>query len=151
MVWLGPVKPHVRKCAEAIRAQFGDLTIGGFATTGHIAGSYHYLGQALDVMIPAKNRPRLGDAVNAWVKSNAAQYGVIETIWNGEYWTPGHGASPTKPPTNPHTTHVHISFNAQGDTGSGGEVQQASSDELGCLKELGILAILFLAIKKLVR
>lgn len=111
---LGPVKPHVRQAAEEIAQQFGVRNIGGYATSGHIPGSDHYTGLALDVM--TGSNVALGNRVNQWALTQGVRrFGVKYTIWQRKYnEVRGNGQVNTEPYTgsNPHTGHVHISFNA---------------------------------------
>jgi hypothetical protein len=134
------VKPHVAAAADEITARFGITNIGGLATSGHIPGSDHYTGLALDVMLGNSGK---GDIIAAWTLENAARLSVKYVIYNRRYngldgkgWVPYTG-------TNPHTDHVHISFKAMpggtagdpGDIGTG-TVGNATTDPVGCLKKL---------------
>lgn len=144
---LGPVKPHVKEAADEITQTFGITNIGGFASSGHIPGSYHYKGQALDVMIAPRQYPAMGDKVAAWAKANAAKYNVVEVIWNHKYWNVNGGEKSTREAgvANSHTTHVHISFGPTGGTGKTGGVVQTGLEDIGCLTQsvlLGTMAVL---------
>jgi hypothetical protein len=102
------VKPHVRAAAKVVASTFGITDIQGFATSGHIPGSDHYTGLALDVMTTLKGRE-----VSNWAVNNVGPLCIKYVIWNrgiwdvrdGKGWQPYHGA-------NPHTDHVHLSFMA---------------------------------------
>lgn len=126
------VAPHVRAAAAEIRDKFGITNIGGFAASGHVNNSDHYTGHALDVMTTIK-----GQEITSWAIANAARLGIKYIIWNRQIWQNGkwtayHGS-------NPHTDHVHLSFNnapgdgsAPVDTGGTGD----AADPTGCLKKL---------------
>lgn len=107
---LGPVKDYVAQAAYEIGPKFNIKTIYGWAP-----GLYeHPLGRALDFMI---NTPGLGASVGAAVATyavaNYQRLNVYYVIWNRQVW------NSTKisqgwhkyTGTNPHTDHVHVSFN----------------------------------------
>lgn len=138
------VRPHVAAAADEITATFGISNIGGFASSGHISGSDHYTGLALDVMTGNSGK---GDMIAAWALANAQRLGVKYVIWNRRYngldgkgWVAYTG-------TSPHTDHVHISFKASvdgsaGDPGAGADSATSgtgSTEESalkGCLGQL---------------
>lgn len=135
---LGPVKPHVKAAAEEVSARFGITNIGGFASSGHISGSDHYAGLAIDVMLGNSGK---GDLIAEWALQNAARLGVKYVIYNRRYnGLDGKGWVKYTGP-NPHTDHVHISFKpsiggSSGDPGpqsTGDVIPQTSSDLKGCL------------------
>lgn len=96
--------PHVRGARQEIINRFGITNIGGHATSGHIKGSDHYTGHALDVMGGKQN-------VADWAVQNAAALGVKYVIYNGRIFDVRNGKGWTKyTGSNPHTGHVHISF-----------------------------------------
>lgn len=105
---LGAVKPYVEAAAYEIGPKFNIQTIYGWAP-----GQYeHPKGRALDFMI---NTPGLGkstgDAVAAYVLANAARLNVMYVIWNRRSWNPKRGTWVAYTGSNPHTDHVHVSFN----------------------------------------
>lgn len=133
------VKPHVRAAAQEVEKQFGIANIGGFASSGHIPGSDHYVGLAIDVMTSIK-----GQQLANWAVANAKRLSVKYVIWNRHIynignsrgWVPYTGSSP-------HTDHVHISFYPTPGDGSapvgndaGGETSGAVTDARGCLMKL---------------
>jgi hypothetical protein len=136
---LGNVRPHVKAAAEKIAATFGVYNIGGFATAGHIPGSDHYTGHALDVMTFTDMSK--GNLVAEWTKTNWSTLNIKYMIWNRRYWD-----SPTKSSpytgSSPHTDHVHISFNTSGGSGDIQNVAGGSGGESndGCLTVLKQLA-----------
>lgn len=115
---VGNVKPHVRKAAKYINETFGVDNIGGYATSGHIPDSDHYKGLALDAMVG--NNKSQGDKVANWAMSLEAmtKYRTKYVIWQGKYYDldPNEMADGVGEPytgSNPHNTHVHISFWAE--------------------------------------
>jgi hypothetical protein len=85
--------------ADAVRGQlnraFGDLSIGGFApggvTNGHMEGSTHYEGRAIDVFfrpVSAENKRR-GWVVAHYLVANAARLDIDHVIFDGRIWTAG--------------------------------------------------------------
>jgi hypothetical protein len=133
---LGDVAPHVEAAAVEIGQKFGVTNIGGRASSGHINGSDHYTGHAIDVMV-YKDKTK-GDAVMNYALSNWDRLGIKYVIWYHVYHP-----SPTKTENyigpNPHTDHVHISFNSK--PGSGGPAVDTGSetsgpDLQGCLSKL---------------
>lgn len=118
---LGAVKDHVRAAAESIGPKFGITNILGVGLRPN--ESDHPLGLALDFMTKDKAK---GDALAAYVKANAAAYGVKYVIWWGQIWSVARNAEgwrvyepPTglKTDTAMHKDHVHVSFNATPGTG----------------------------------
>ena len=85
--------------ADAVRrdllARFPDLPLGGFApggvSTGHMAGSAHYQGRAIDALVrpvsPA-NRTR-GWAIAAYLVSQADRLAIRTVIFDDRIWTSG--------------------------------------------------------------
>lgn len=74
---------------------------------------WHPLGLAIDVMIPNAGTPEgiaLGNEIVAYVRTNAARFGMQDAIWRGIYYTPngaqagGYG----------HYDHVHITTTGGG-------------------------------------
>ena len=85
--------------AEEVRADledaFGDLSLGGFApggvTTGHMEGSAHYDGRAIDVFvrpISEENRRR-GWAIAQYLVANAERLELDHVIFDGKIWSAG--------------------------------------------------------------
>lgn len=118
---LGAVKDHVRAAAESIGPKFGITEILGVGLRDNV--SDHPLGLALDFMTKDKAK---GDALAAYVKSNAAAYGVKYVIWWGQIWSVARNAEGWRPYTSPtglttttamHKDHVHVSFYATPGTG----------------------------------
>jgi len=78
-----------------LRARFPDLPLGGFAaggvSTGHMKGSAHYDGRAIDAFvrpISAANRTR-GWAVAQYLVSQADRLAIKTVIFDDRIWTAG--------------------------------------------------------------
>jgi hypothetical protein len=108
----------------AAREVFGKQTLGGFSpggvTTGHIEGSAHYEGRAIDVFfrpVNATNRQR-GWAEAQWAVAHADRLHVATVIFDRRIWSAHRSISgwreyryPGGPTDNPillHLDHVHI-------------------------------------------
>ncbi len=85
--------------ANAVRRDleksFGVLPLGGFApggvTSGHMAGSSHYEGRAVDVFfrpVNAENRRR-GWVLAHYLVANADRLSLAHVIFDGQIWTAG--------------------------------------------------------------
>lgn len=81
--------------ADLLRAFGDELPLGGFepggVTTGHMAGSAHYEGRAVDVFvrpISATNKSR-GWAIAAYLVANAHRFGIVNVIFDDRIWTAG--------------------------------------------------------------
>jgi hypothetical protein len=108
-----------------IRSLFGDLPMGGFApggvSSGHMAGSAHYEGRALDVFfrpVTPDNRRR-GWALAQYLVAHAARLHVDHVIFDGRIWSAGRrseqGWRVYTPPSRSgdpvvleHRDHVHV-------------------------------------------
>jgi hypothetical protein len=114
--------------AEAVRLAarevFGKQTLGGFSpggvTTGHIEGSAHYEGRAIDVFfrpVSAAHQQQ-GWAEAQWAVAHAARLHVATVIFDRRIWSAHRSISgwreyryPGGPTDNPillHLDHVHI-------------------------------------------
>lgn len=76
-----------------VEGAFGDLPLGGFAaggvSTGHMPGSAHYDGRALDIFfrpINAANKQH-GWAVAQYLVAHAARLEINTVIFDGRIWT----------------------------------------------------------------
>lgn len=120
---MGPdgLTARTRTVLNAVRAAFGVTDIGGYCpggcTTGHIPGSDHYTGHAIDIMLTpltAANRA-LGDHIVGWLVANNQTLAIKYVIWYDHIWQPTTGWQPyTHPgggtnPTQRHEDHVHVS------------------------------------------
>lgn len=112
--------------ADAVRLEmldtFGRLSLGGYApggvSTGHIPGSAHYEGRAVDVFFRPVNavNKRQGWALAQWAVANAARLEIRTIIFDGRIWTAGRAGwraydAPERPGDRAvleHRDHVHI-------------------------------------------
>lgn len=97
--------------ARSISARFPEIhEIGGVRAD---ALRWHPEGLALDVMIPNPGSAEgiaLGNEIVAYVRLNAARFGLQDAIWRGVYYTPnGARASGAG-----HNDHVHITTTGGG-------------------------------------
>jgi hypothetical protein len=121
---MGPdgLTPRTRYLRNLIRSGFGETNIGGWCpggcTTGHIAGSDHYTGHAIDVMVlPYTDPARIADGnrIATWAVANADQLALKYLIWRARIWTPDEGWHPythpsgSRDPTLMHMDHIHLS------------------------------------------
>jgi hypothetical protein len=126
---VGPDAPAAERgltpAAVALRrelvATFEVADIGGYAPgSGHISGSDHYTGRALDVMLtplgPANTE--LGWRIAHYVQSQAVRLQVTYVIWQGRIWSVARASEGWRPYRHPsgrggatllHYDHVHIS------------------------------------------
>jgi len=85
--------------ADAVRADlesaFGPQETGGYApggiSSGHMKGSAHYVGRAVDVFVrpvSAANKTR-GWAMAQYLVAQAARLGIEHVIFDGKIWTAG--------------------------------------------------------------
>lgn len=140
---LGPVKPWVQSAAEDIGKRFDVKDILGVGLRPN--ESDHPLGLALDFMV-GKDKAK-GDAIAAYLRSNASAYGVKYIIWYDKIWSverASEGLRAYKPPTGlttdtaMHRDHVHVSFNNQ--PGSG-QIPTQNDNGTGSGISCGILLI----------
>jgi hypothetical protein len=85
--------------AERLRAEvtraFGDVPVGGFApggvSTGHMEGSAHYDGRAIDVFVRPVNpaNRRKGWAIAHYLVSQADRLELKHVIFDGRIWSSG--------------------------------------------------------------
>jgi hypothetical protein len=116
--------PRAETVRTALRTAAGKLPLGGFApggvTTGHMPGSAHYEGRAIDVFfrpVDAANS-RHGWLVAQWLVAHAADLDVATVIFDDRIWTASASAQgwrPYVPPQGPtrntvlrHLDHVHV-------------------------------------------
>ncbi|MCW2845972.1 MAG: hypothetical protein JWN22_3888 [Nocardioides sp.] len=85
----------VRRDVEAV---FGELSLGGFApggvTTGHMKGSAHYEGRAIDIFvrpISADNKKR-GWAIAQYLVAQADRLSIQTVIFDDRIWQAGSGS-----------------------------------------------------------
>ncbi len=117
--------PRANAMWDAIKLVFGPLPAGGFApggvTTGHMPGSAHYEGRAIDFLYRPVTATSLrhGWVLAQWAEAHATQLQIATVIFDDRVWTPGTWTArgwerytvPEGPTTNPtllHQDHVHI-------------------------------------------
>jgi len=78
-----------------VEAAFGDLSLGGFeprgVTDGHMEGSAHYDGRAIDIFVRPRNEAnnRLGWAIAYYLVAQADRLGIEHVIFDDLIWTSG--------------------------------------------------------------
>jgi hypothetical protein len=116
--------PRARTVRDELTEAFGELPISGYAaggvTAGHMAGSAHYDGRALDVFFEpvGGEQQTQGWAVAQWLVANAARLDIATVIYDDNIWTARRSTSgwrPYTPPDGPtedatlrHLDHVHV-------------------------------------------
>ncbi|MGH8868027.1 MAG: hypothetical protein ACRDYU_08535 [Actinomycetes bacterium] len=116
--------PRGARLLDALEDTFGDQRVGGFAPggvdSGHIEGSAHYEGRAVDVFFRpvTANRQRAGWAVAQWAVAHADRLDVATVIYDRRIWSSRWGAhrwrayrppgGATSNPTLLHLDHVHV-------------------------------------------
>lgn len=116
--------PRAQTVRTALRRAAGRLPVGGFApggvTTGHMPGSAHYEGRAVDVFFrPAGGEnARHGWLVAQWLVAHAADLDVATVIFDDRIWSASASAQgwrpyvppggPTRNPVLRHLDHVHV-------------------------------------------
>lgn len=116
---------RARTLRDEVDATFVGLEIGGYQAggvdSGHIDGSAHYEGRALDVMFrPYQDAEvkRSGWMVAHWLVAGADRLGVATVIYDGQIWTArrsaegwrpyAHPSGATSNPTLQHLDHIHV-------------------------------------------
>jgi hypothetical protein len=117
--------PRARKVLDELEATFGPLTVGGFDAngidSGHIEGSAHYDGRAIDAFFRPHDDPernRSGWIAAHWLVVNADRLGIATVIYDDQIWTARRSAEGWRPYTHPsgnttdptlrHLDHVHV-------------------------------------------
>lgn len=102
--------PNVKSWVQAVAAEVGNLfgikEIGGWRKSDPISQD-HPNGLALDFMT------NQGTGLAEYLRSNAKRYGVTYVVWNRHIWSQARASEGWRPYTgssNPHTDHVHASF-----------------------------------------
>ncbi len=116
--------PRAQKVREEVRALF-DQPVGGFApdgvSTGHMEGSAHYAGRAVDIFVRPVNADNnlRGWAIAQFLVSQADRLGIKTVIFDARIWTAGRrsgdGWRDYEPPERAgdsavleHRDHVHV-------------------------------------------
>src|SRR5215213_910585 len=116
--------PRTRRVRDLAIADFDVHDIGGYCpggcTSGHIRGSDHYTGHAIDIMLApiTPTRQALGNRIATWAAANARPLAIKYVIWNAQIWAATRAREGWRPyrhpsghtnPTLEHRDHVHIS------------------------------------------
>lgn len=116
---------RARQVLDEVQAIHGPLPAGGFDSdgidSGHIAGSAHYDGRAVDIFFRPHDDPmakRSGWVVAHWLVVNADRLGIATVIYDDRIWTARrsaegwreyvHPSGDTSNPTLRHLDHVHV-------------------------------------------
>ncbi len=121
--------PRAEKVRGDLEAAFGDLSLGGFSpdgvTDGHMEGSTHYAGRAVDVFVRpvSEANKRKGWAIAHYLVAHADRLGVQHVIFDDRIWSSGRrsesgwrdyrapgaaGAAPATRAVLEHRDHVHV-------------------------------------------
>jgi hypothetical protein len=86
--------PRAQRLRAAWTELFGPVPAGGFAsggvTTGHVDGSAHYEGRAIDVFfrpVGDREQHRRGWVFAQWLLAHAADHQVLSIIYDDHIWT----------------------------------------------------------------
>ncbi len=109
---------------DGLNSAFGTLPMGGFepggVSTGHIEGSAHYEGRAVDVFFRpmSAESTRQGWAVAQWLVAHAERLQIATVIFDDRVWSAAqsedgwrpyeHPDGPTDNPILRHLDHVHV-------------------------------------------
>jgi hypothetical protein len=131
----GQDKPHVNAARQFIKKNWNppngnSWSIGGYRASSSYSKSDHHTGHALDVMVssgePSDAQVAVGNQIAYWFTQNPGVFGVKYVIWNNQIYTPNgvkrytsSSYNTTTDPTGAHRDHVHISFEATGQTSLG--------------------------------
>jgi len=116
---------RARTLRDELGSVFRGLDVGGYQPggidSGHIEGSAHYEGRALDIMFRPSDDPeqiRAGWVVAHWLVANADRLGVATVIYDAQIWTARrsgdgwrpytHPSGDTSNPTLQHLDHIHV-------------------------------------------
>jgi len=102
----GRESPKTKAAMAYIRQTYGAV-VKGWRARGSVPNSDHPKGRALDAFTASAGQ---GDSIAAEFVRDAAKWGVKYVIWKRREWTPARGWHAYTGP-DPHTGHVHISFN----------------------------------------
>jgi hypothetical protein len=87
--------PRAELVRSDLESAFGDLSLGGFApggvSTGHMEGSAHYDGRAIDVFVRpvTEDNRRRGWAIAHYLVANAERLEVEHVIFDDQIWSAG--------------------------------------------------------------
>jgi hypothetical protein len=120
----GGLTPRAERLRGELEATFGPQSLGGFAPggvrSGHIEGSAHYEGRAVDVFFRpvTPEGTAQGWQVAHWLVAHAEELGVATVIFDRQVWTARrsgdgwrdyrHPSGDTSNPILNHEDHVHV-------------------------------------------
>jgi hypothetical protein len=116
-----------------LRRAFGPQSLGGFAPegvrSGHMEGSAHYEGRALDVFVRPVNAAnnRQGWAIAQYLVAHASRLDIDHVIFDAKIWSSGArsesgwrdydpGDAPGDRAVLEHRDHVHVDVHEGGDS-----------------------------------
>ena len=117
--------PRAAGVRDEVERVFGEQRVGGFApggvSSGHMEGSAHYNGRAVDVFfrpVGDERQRRRGWALASWLVASAERLGIATVIYDDRIWTARRSAEgwrpyappggPTEDPVRRHLDHVHV-------------------------------------------
>jgi hypothetical protein len=116
--------PRASRMLANLQRAYGDLSVGGFApagvSTGHIPGSAHYEGRAVDVFFRpgTPDSTRRGWSLAQYAVANAERLGIETVIFDDRIWTASRSAEGWREYAEPastgdpaivqHLDHVHV-------------------------------------------
>jgi hypothetical protein len=117
--------PRANAVRSDLRKAFGELSLGGYAaggvSTGHMKGSAHYDGRAVDVFVRPVNpdNRRTGWAIASYLVAHAARLEIDHVIYDKRIWSAGPrssrgwrsydpGNAPGDRAVLEHRDHVHV-------------------------------------------
>jgi hypothetical protein len=105
---LGAVKAWVQSAGDYLGTLFGIRTEIGVSDGGGFPD--HPDGYAVDFMVDNHGQ---GQALADYVTAHAGELDVKYEIWDHRSWNPTRGTwAPYTDTSNPHTDHVHVTFNS---------------------------------------
>jgi hypothetical protein len=87
--------PRAERVRQRLEAAFGELSLGGFSpsgvSSGHMRGSTHYDGRAVDVFVRPVNdaNRRAGWAMAHFLVAHAGELGIQHVIFDAKIWSSG--------------------------------------------------------------
>jgi hypothetical protein len=117
--------PRASTVLDEVTGTFGALSVGGFdpdgVSDGHIDGSAHYDGRAIDIFFRPYDDPennRAGWTVTHWLAAHADRLGIATLIYDDMIWTARRSDEGWRPYEHPsgdttnvtlrHLDHIHV-------------------------------------------